>query len=265
MERLLDIAARELDIDRIEIRRPDVLLDLAEGEGEEAAVAQPLLVEVGVVLADLGLEAGTYLALLSHSGSRGTGNLIASHYSKLAARLHPELPDELMHLAWLDLDGAEGQEYWAAMELMGRYAAASHELIHRYVLENLGATPLAEVENHHNFAWLEEHRGQRLVVHRKGATPAGEGVLGVIPGSMGDPAYVVRGLGSAESLCSASHGAGRLMSRKKGKDTFNFRAVRGDLPVGICRAEAARGGQADDRDPRRHPDRALFLQKGGLR
>jgi tRNA-splicing ligase RtcB len=115
------------------------------------------------------------------------------------------------------------------MNLMGDYASANHDVIHRRVAKLLGEKPIAGVENHHNFAWLEEHGGKRVYVHRKGATPAGEGVLGVIPGSMGDPAYVVRGRGCAESLCSASHGAGRVMSRKQAKNTFNFRAVRGDL------------------------------------
>ncbi|MCB1123762.1 MAG: RtcB family protein, partial [Verrucomicrobiae bacterium] len=73
----------------------------------------------------LGLAPGTYVALLSHSGSRGTGANVASHYSKLAQAAHPELPQELRHLAWLDMDSEAGQEYWAAMELMGLYAAAN--------------------------------------------------------------------------------------------------------------------------------------------
>ena len=73
---------------------------------------------------------GTYLALLSHSGSRGTGAQVAQHYSRLARELHPELPQDLSHLAWLDLSTEAGQEYWAAMELMGGYAAANHALIH---------------------------------------------------------------------------------------------------------------------------------------
>ena len=69
---------------------------------------------------DLGLEPGEYLALLSHSGSRGAGAMTADYYSRLAMKLHPELPDELRRLAWLDLDTEAGQEYWAAMNLMGR-------------------------------------------------------------------------------------------------------------------------------------------------
>jgi tRNA-splicing ligase RtcB len=181
------------------------------------------------------LPAGEYLALLSHSGSRGTGAAVCDHYSKLAIGRHPELPRELMHLAWLDLSSHEGQEYWAAMNLMGEYASANHECIHRHIVANLGAKAIAYVENHHNFAWKERHdpgdgRGPReLVVHRKGATPAGEGVLGVIPGSMASPGFVVRGRGSAVSLRSASHGAGRVMSRTKARETFAWGNVKRDL------------------------------------
>ncbi len=172
------------------------------------------------------LPAGTYLALLSHSGSRGTGGEIARHYSKLAASLHPELPKQLSSLAWFDLDSAEGMEYWNAMELMGEYAAANHYLIHKAIAKHLKADVLADVENHHNFAWKEQHQDRTVIVHRKGATPAGRGVLGIIPGSMGTPGYVVRGLGNEESLSSASHGAGRRMSRKAAKEQFTMRQMQ---------------------------------------
>ncbi len=168
----------------------------------------------------LGLEPGPYVALMSHSGSRGAGATVAGHYSRLAMDLHPELPKHLRHLAWLDLDSEPGQEYWQAMELMGEYASANHALIHFHMSRALGVDILATVENHHNFAWREEHHGESLIVHRKGATPAGVGVLGVIPGSMASPAYVVSGRGEPESLCSSSHGAGRVMSRKKAKESF---------------------------------------------
>jgi tRNA-splicing ligase RtcB len=170
----------------------------------------------------LGLEPGEYLALLSHSGSRGTGALTCEHYSRRASEMHPDLPKELRRLAWLPLDSSEGAEYWAAMELMGRYAAANHSLIHRHVAEHLGAEVLLDLENHHNFAWKERHFGRDVVVHRKGATPAGDGVLGIIPGSMATPGYVVRGKGNPDSLLSASHGAGRAMSRKAAKDSFTW-------------------------------------------
>ena len=124
---------------------------------------------------DLGLPAGRYPALMTHSGSRGTGGKIADYYSGLAMRLHPELPRELVHLAWFDLGSNEGQEYLAAMRLMGRYAQANHQLIHEGVLGHLGAKALAVVENHHNFAWIENHFGREVVVHRKRGDPGSRG------------------------------------------------------------------------------------------
>ncbi|WP_309380962.1 RtcB family protein [Cerasicoccus frondis] len=174
---------------------------------------------------ELGLAPGTYLALLSHSGSRGTGAAVAGRYSKLAMQQHPELPDHLKHLAWLDMDTELGQEYWAAMNLMGEYAAANHACIHQHVAKHLGAEVLLDVENHHNFAWKEIHDGREVYVHRKGATPAGEGALGIIPGSMASSAYIVRGKGQPESLHSASHGAGRVMSRTKAKQSLDWKAA----------------------------------------
>jgi tRNA-splicing ligase RtcB len=171
---------------------------------------------------ELGLKPGTYVALLSHSGSRGTGGEVAKHYSALAMERHPELPKQLKHLAWLDLESEAGKEYWQAMELMGQYAAASHELIHRSIARSLGAHVLADIENHHNFAWKETHFGKEVVVHRKGATPATVDTLGIIPGSMATPGFVIRGKGCAESMNSASHGAGRAMSRTATKNSFTW-------------------------------------------
>ena len=143
---------------------------------------------------------------------------------------HPELPKELKHLAWLSLDDEAGQEYWAAMTLMGRYAAANHALIHHHIGRSLGEKAILKIENHHNFAWKErylvEGADRELIVHRKGATPAGAGVLGVIPGSMASPGFVVRGKGQVASLQSASHGAGRVMSRSKAKQSFTWSAVK---------------------------------------
>lgn len=170
----------------------------------------------------LGLKAGRYLALLSHSGSRGVGFKIANHYSKLAMEQHPDLDKDLRHLAWLPLDSEAGAEYWLSMQLAGRFAAANHEVIHQRQAKLTGLKPLFSAENHHNFAWTETlpapsgyGSGEReVIVHRKGATPAGAGVLGIIPGSMADPGYLVRGRGSVASINSAAHGAGRAMSRK---------------------------------------------------
>lgn len=178
---------------------------------------------------DLDLPTGNYLALLSHSGSRGAGANVASHFSKLARKLHPELPKHLSHLAWLGLDTPEGQEYWTAMELMGRYASANHEIIHREIIHELNASVLLDVENHHNYAWKEIHDGRELIVHRKGATPAGKGVLGFIPGSMADPGFLVRGKGYAPSLESAAHGAGRVMSRTQANKNVRWKDVKKTL------------------------------------
>ena len=183
--------------------------------------------ELTVTDPTVGVPTGRYLALLSHSGSRGSGAQVAQHYSRLARDLHPELPKELSHLAWLDLASEPGQEYWAAMELMGRYAAANHELIHVHIAKALGVQVLLDIENHHNYAWRERHQRPdgteaEMIVHRKGATPAGAGVVGIIPGSMGTPGYIVRGKGVASSLNSASHGAGRRMSRTRAKETFTW-------------------------------------------
>jgi tRNA-splicing ligase RtcB len=209
---------------------------------------------------DLGLKAGVYMALLSHSGSRGTGGQVATHYSKLAMDLHPELPRELLQLAWLELASEAGQEYWQAMELMGRYAAANHYLIHRAVAKLLGVKVLLDIENHHNFAWKERHFGQDLIVHRKGATPAGTGVVGIIPGSMATPGYVVRGKGVPESMNSASHGAGRRMSRTATKNSFTWHegkkflaehdvmlisAGLDEVPMGYKDIEAVMAAQSD--------------------
>jgi tRNA-splicing ligase RtcB len=180
--------------------------------------------------AGLGIAAGEHLALLSHSGSRGTGAAVCNHYSRLAMDRCAGLPRELRQLAWLPLDSQEGREYWEAMTLMGRYAAANHAVIHRHVARRLGAEVLLDVENHHNFAWEEEHEIdgdlRRVIVHRKGATPAADGVLGIIPGSMASPGFLVRGRGVAASLRSASHGAGRRMSRTKARETYRWAQVR---------------------------------------
>lgn len=165
----------------------------------------------------LNLEPGNYLGLLSHSGSRGLGASVAGHYTKIAKEKRL-LPREAGNLAWLDMDEEEGVEYWLAMNLAGDYASACHHAIHAKVSRELGRQPITMVENHHNFAWKEIVHGleggpQELIVHRKGATPAGKDVLGIIPGSMTAPGFIVKGKGEVSSLASASHGAGRKMSR----------------------------------------------------
>lgn len=170
---------------------------------------------------ELGLPVGEYLGLLSHSGSRGLGAGVAKFYTDLASE-QCLLEERAKHLSWLDLATEAGQEYWAAMNLAGDYASANHEHIHERISEALGEVHLGRVENHHNFAWKElDAQGVERVVHRKGATPAGKGVLGVIPGSMTAPGFIVRGKGVASALNSASHGAGRAMSRAQARNTLS--------------------------------------------
>lgn len=160
----------------------------------------------------LGIGKGRYLALLTHSGSRGLGATLAGHYTRIAKE-QCKLPSYAANLAYLDLNSEAGQEYWLAMNLAGDYASACHEVIHRKLTKAIGANVLAKVENHHNFAWKEMLNGEEVIVHRKGATPAGAGVMGIIPGSMTAPGFLVRGKGNTSAINSASHGAGRQMSR----------------------------------------------------
>jgi tRNA-splicing ligase RtcB (3'-phosphate/5'-hydroxy nucleic acid ligase) len=180
-------------------------------------------VEFGTVELDadneLNVPEGKYIGLLSHSGSRGMGAAIAAMYTKIAKQ-KCKLPRELQSMAWLNLDEEAGQEYWLAMNLAGDYARACHDVIHANMARVMGLETIAKVENHHNFAWKEMHEGEELIVHRKGATPAAKGELGIIPGSMCSKAYIVSGLGAKGSIQSASHGAGRKMSRKEAKESI---------------------------------------------
>ncbi|MBS1506974.1 MAG: RtcB family protein [Bacteroidetes bacterium] len=186
------------------------------------------LIEVGEQN-EWNLAAGKYLGLLSHSGSRGLGAEIARHYTRVAKQVCL-LPGDAASLAWLDLHTEAGQEYWQAMNLAGDYASANHHQIHERIADALGERAVFRVENHHNFAWKEKlGDGTEVIVHRKGATPAGEGVLGIIPGSMTAPGYIVRGKGNSTSLNSASHGAGRQMSRSVAKQSITNKMVKQEL------------------------------------
>jgi tRNA-splicing ligase RtcB len=190
-------------------------------------------VEWGVVEIDeadpiLGIEPGKYLGLLSHSGSRALGAAIANHYTRLAKQKR-RLPGEANNLAWLGLNEQEGIEYWIAMNLAGDYASACHHIIHAKLTTQLGRKPIGRVENHHNFAWKEMVDGRERIVHRKGATPAGKDVLGIIPGSMTAPGYIVKGRGETASLSSAAHGAGRRMSRTAAMNSITHALLKETL------------------------------------
>lgn len=174
---------------------------------------------------ELNIDAGNYIGLLSHSGSRNLGSEVCKKYTDIAID-KCNLDKNYRGLSWLSLESEFGQEYWQSMELCAKYAKANHEIIHRLVSKAANLTPIGVVQNEHNLAWIEEIDGRKIVVHRKGATPAHFGVLGIIPGSMGDFCHIVRGKGNPLSLNSASHGAGRLMGRKEAKSKITKKMVR---------------------------------------
>ena len=155
-----------------------------------------------------------------HFGSRGLGHKSATHFLKAAGgRDGMDVPPTVV-----DLRDQVGQDYLAAMRLGGRYAYAGREYVARFVVrEILKANIVEEVHNHHNFAWEEEHYGEKLWVVRKGATPAFPGQKGFVGGSMGDDAVIIEGADvpkSREALFSTVHGAGRIMSRTAAKGKF---------------------------------------------
>ena len=185
-------------------------------------------VEITEATNSFNVPVGKYVGLLSHSGSRGLGAMIAGNYTKIAME-KTVLPNEAKYLAWLDMDTEEGMEYWMAMNLAGDYASACHHTIHAKIATAIGETPLAMIENHHNFAWKEMYEGKEVMVHRKGATPAGKDVLGIIPGSMTAPGFIVKGKGEKAALNSAAHGAGRKMSRTKALSNITNEIMKKEL------------------------------------
>lgn len=164
---------------------------------------------------------GDFVALLTHSGSRGVGNKVGHYYAKLADEVTSEHADFPKGYGWFELGSDLGEEYLRVMTLMGDYAHANHELIHQRFAEVSGLAPVETHWNRHNYAWVDEHR---RVVHRKGATPAEKGQIGIIPGSSGSDSYLVVGKGNEASYQSASHGAGRPFSRTAAKKVFDQRA-----------------------------------------
>lgn len=165
-------------------------------------------------------EGGARVWLMIHSGSRNLGKRIEELYHRRAAKLcerwRVALPDPA--LAFLPIEEEEGSHYFRDMLLALRYAeenrrrmmAAFKEAVAEFAPE---VTFVREIDIHHNYAAFEEHGGRKVCVHRKGATSAKEGEIGIIPGSMGAASYIVRGRGNEESFASCSHGAGRKMSR----------------------------------------------------
>ena len=180
-----------------------------------------------------------HIWIMIHSGSRNLGFKVANHYNKVAQELnekwHSSVPKE-QGLAFLPVDSINGQNYIQEMNYCVEFALANRKLMMNRILEiipkylgNFGTYKINEKSNEtiiniaHNYASLENHFGQNVWVHRKGATKATKGLKGIIPGSQGTSSYIVEGLGNDESFMSCSHGAGRKMSRTQAKNTLDLK------------------------------------------
>ena len=171
-----------------------------------------------------------YLWVMIHSGSRNLGSRVADYYDKIAKKLNekwfsgvPKRSD----LAFLPIDSEEGNAYLQEMKYCLEFAQANRDEMLRRTLIIIGSyfdleNDLDIVNIHHNYAAWENHFGENVIVHRKGATRARLGEIGIIPGSQGTCSYIVKGLGNKESFESCSHGAGRTMSRSKARTTLNL-------------------------------------------
>ena len=165
--------------------------------------------------------------LMVHSGSRNFGYKIANYYNKIAKEINEKvnLSPQKYDLAGLYINSEEGQEYFNAMNYALDFADENRrqlmEQFYRiFQQETKSEKILKKVSIHHNYAAIETHFGKEVIVHRKGAIKAELGKLGIIPGSMGTPSYIVEGLGNKESFNSCSHGAGRVMSRNVANKTI---------------------------------------------
>ncbi|MCF8370805.1 MAG: RtcB family protein [Bacteroidales bacterium] len=174
-----------------------------------------------------------HIWIMIHSGSRNIGLKVAEHYNRLAKKLneqwHSEV-DKKMDLAFLPIETQEAKDYFNEMQYCVDFAFANRKLmmdtIKGIFLDFVGKRfeEFDFVNIAHNYAAWENHFGSNVIVHRKGATSAREGEIGIIPGSQGTKSYIVRGKGNPESFTSCSHGAGRLMGRKQAQRELNLEA-----------------------------------------
>ncbi|NUM81511.1 RtcB family protein [bacterium] len=188
---------------------------------KSTAEAQLGTVGSGNHFIDILVDQDDQIWIANHFGSRGLGHKIATGFMNLA---HGKKFDDSPHgenmdapATVLDLQSPLGQDYWQCMQLAGRYAYAGRDWVCGKVLKILGAKSVEEIHNHHNFAWEETHDGEKLIVVRKGATPAFPGQKGFVGGSMGDNSVIIEGVDHPESqlsFYSTVHGAGRVMSRR---------------------------------------------------
>jgi len=171
------------------------------------------------------------LCIMIHSGSRYMGYKICDYHNKIAINLNEKYYSSVLtkyELAFLPTNSKEGNDYIEDMNYCIEYAKANRKIMLSNCLEALNKVTLEEISMHnyidvaHNYARLEHHFNKDVWVHRKGATSAKKDEIGLIPGSQGTSSFIVRGKGEKLSFNSCSHGAGRLMSRKRAKKELNF-------------------------------------------
>lgn len=171
-----------------------------------------------------------YLWIMIHSGSRNLGKQVADYYNKMAKKLNGiwlSVVDPKTDLAFLPFQTEEAHQYYKEMRYCTEFAFANRRLMMERIKEGIAAIipgvefePLINIA--HNYAAFEEHFGEKVIVHRKGATSARAGEIGIIPGSQGTKSYIVEGLGNPESFMSCSHGAGRALSRSAAVKTLDL-------------------------------------------
>ena len=185
-----------------------------------------------------------FIWIMLHSGSRNIGYKVANQHNKIAKELntkwHTKIPPSY-GLSFLPMDSLEGKQYFKDMQYCLDFAYASRQLMMKRIKEIFSdyndCKFTQEINIHHNYAAWENHFGQNVIVHRKGATSAKEGELGLIPGSQGSASYIVVGKGNKESFMSCSHGAGRRMSRSKARQELNLEEEQRKLDeLGIVHA-----------------------------
>ena len=194
---------------------------------------------------ELQKDEGGNLWVMLHSGSRNLGKLVCEHYNKLAQQLNARwhtVVDEKLRLPFLPVGSVEFKNYWAEMQYCIDFALCNRSLMMQRIQEMLtdalpgiAFEPMINIA--HNYAAWENHYGQNVIVHRKGATLAREGMVGIIPGSQGTASYIVEGLGNAASFNSCSHGAGRVLSRTAAIASLDLQAEVAQLEAkGIVHA-----------------------------
>lgn len=180
-----------------------------------------------------------YIWFMIHSGSRNLGKKVCDYYNKLAKELNEKWFSSVsknVDLAFLPLDSDIGQDYLKEMSYCVKFASYNRQVMSMFInlvmsecIQTSIFSLLEEYDIAHNYAVMEHHFGENVLIHRKGATRAYKNEIGIIPGSQGTVSYIVKGLGNPESFMSCSHGAGRNMSRTKARNTLNLQDEIGKM------------------------------------